>query len=261
MPKRRADGRRRSAMVITVTLALLAGATAALWPQTVGAAGYNPVPNTSWGTNGENRAAVLHGGTLYVGGAFRRPCRAGPHWPARTWWRSTPRPATRSWASPPTPTAASRPWRRTALGCTSVGPSPPSRASAGRTWPASACSTGRVDPAFAPAPNSTVYDLWVHGDRLYVGGDFTSISGQTRQRVAAFNLQTTGSLVPGFAPSVNRRIFSVATSPDGRVVYVGGRFTAIGGTSFSYLAALDPTNGIASSRSTSSAWSRRTRRR
>ena len=57
-------------MVITVTLALLAGATAALWPQTAGAAGYNPVPNTSWGTNGENRAAVLHGGTLYVGGAF-----------------------------------------------------------------------------------------------------------------------------------------------------------------------------------------------
>ena len=52
---------------------------------------------------------------------------------------------------------------------------------------------------------------------------------------------------------MNRRICAVATSPDGSVVYVGGRFTSIGGTSFSYLAALDATNGIRTSRSTSSA--------
>src|SRR5512134_1198585 len=62
---------RRRATVTTIMAALLAAATAVVWPaQEAGAAPYNPVPSVSWGTNGEARAAVLHGATLYLGGAF-----------------------------------------------------------------------------------------------------------------------------------------------------------------------------------------------
>ena len=235
--------RRRRATVMTVTLALVAAAAAVMWPQQAGAAPYNPIPNVSWGTNGEARAAVLHGGTLYVGGEFSA-LRQGSSSSARLDLAAIDT----ATGSPVSAFSADTNGSVEALATDGswlyVGGTFTTIKNVSRTNLARVnLTTGAVDPAFNLAPNSTVYDLWVHGDRLYVGGDFTSISGQTRQRVAAVNLLTTGTLVTNFAPSVNRRIWAVATSPDGSVVYVGGRFTSIGGTSFSYLAALDASNG------------------
>ena len=136
---------------------------------------------------------MLHGGTLYVGGAFAAAVQG-----ASTLARADLVAIDTATGNPVLGFAADTNGSVEALATDGtwlyVGGTFTTIKGVGRTNLARVgLLDGTVDPAFAPAPNSTVYDLWVHGDRLYVGGDFTSISGQTRQRVAAFNLQTTGS--------------------------------------------------------------------
>lgn len=43
------------------------------------------------------------------------------------------------------------------------------------------------------------------GSRVFVGGDFTKVDGQTRNRIAAFDTAT-GALVPNWKPSVSYRV-------------------------------------------------------
>ena len=62
-----------------------------------------------------------------------------------------------------------------------------------------------------------------------------------RHNILAYNL-TTGELLP-FAPALNAQAFSVAASPDGSRIYVGGDFTSVNGASASRVAALDPVTG------------------
>lgn len=50
-----------------------------------------------------------------------------------------------------------------------------------------------LDKAFAPKPNYAVKSLVVYNGTLYVGGNFTTILGQTRQHAASINI-TTGTL-------------------------------------------------------------------
>jgi hypothetical protein len=103
-------------------------------------------------------------------------------------------------------------------------------------------ATGAVDTSFALDANNVVYDLWLRGSRLYVSGDFTSLGGTGRSRVAAIDT-TTGALVAAFKPTVDRRVSSVAASPDGSVVYLGGRFGAIDRQSVLNLAAVRAADG------------------
>lgn len=80
-----------------------------------------------------------------------------------------------------------------------------------------------------------IEDFFLDGDILYIVGSFTEIAGQPR-RMASFDL-TTGELTP-FDPVVNNQVDCVAVV-DG-VVYVGGRFTAVGDSARGHLAAFDP---------------------
>lgn len=59
--------------------------------------------------------------------------------------------------------------------------------------------------------------------RLYVGGDFTTVDGKVRQHVAAFNLST-GALIDDFAPSTDGQVRGFGFT--GSTVYVGGNFRA-----------------------------------
>lgn len=72
--------------------------------------------------------------------------------------------------------------------------------------------------------------------RLYIGGDFTSTGGQTRQKIAAYNTAN-GQLVATFAPTLNGRVKGIAVS--NTAVYVGGMFTQANGVDRSRLAAFD----------------------
>lgn len=80
------------------------------------------------------------------------------------------------------------------------------------------------------------------GSRIYVAGDFTSVNGAGRQRIAAFDTAT-GALVSTFKPALNGRIRGLAVTAD--AVYAGGDFTTVNGTvARSRLAAFSPTGAV-----------------
>lgn len=102
---------------------------------------------------------------------------------------------------------------------------------------------GTADPAFNPNANSLVLTLTLDApnNTLYVGGQFTSVDGQARNRIAAVNA-TTGTAT-AWSPNANNQVFAIAV--DGGTVYVGGQFTTVGGQSRSRIAALDAGTALA----------------
>ena len=77
------------------------------------------------------------------------------------------------------------------------------------------------------------------GSRIYVGGDFTSFGGQTRNRLAVVNTAT-NTLVAGF-PGVDYHVHDIDLA--GNTLYLGGNFGAVGGQTRGRLAALNATTG------------------
>ena len=64
-------------------------------------------------------------------------------------------------------------------------------------------TTGQLDTTFAPSFNAQIRAVAASpdGTRLYVAGDFTTVNGLVRDRVAAFDLRTR-ELVGTFLPPV-----------------------------------------------------------
>lgn len=106
-------------------------------------------------------------------------------------------------------------------------------------------TTGLADPTWNPNANSTVLALWQDptSNLLYAGGQFTSIDGQARNRIAAVDA-TTGA-ASTWNPNANNQVLALAG--DGTAVYAGGQFTSIGGQSRNRIAALSKSTGLASS--------------
>jgi Tol biopolymer transport system component len=82
-----------------------------------------------------------------------------------------------------------------------------------------------------PDANNEVRTLAVSGSTVYVGGDFATIGGQTRNRLAAIG--TDGSLA-NWGPNVPMSVEALAVS--GSTVYAGGRFRSVGGQTRNRLA-------------------------
>jgi PKD repeat protein len=78
------------------------------------------------------------------------------------------------------------------------------------------------------------------GSRLYVGGDFTQVSGQSRSRIAAFNTAT-GQLISSFAPPVGYQVNDIVAT--NTTVYIGGSFAGVGSQPRQNLAAFDAASG------------------
>ncbi|MCP9493643.1 MAG: hypothetical protein MSG64_04215 [Pyrinomonadaceae bacterium MAG19_C2-C3] len=88
---------------------------------------------------------------------------------------------------------------------------------------------GDLDTSFRdPAVNSSVLALALQPDgRVVIGGRFTSVGGQLRERLARLN--SDGTLDTSFQnPAVNSTVSALALQPDGKVV-IGGAFTTVGG--------------------------------
>lgn len=104
-------------------------------------------------------------------------------------------------------------------------------------------TTGELITSFAPSFNAQVRTVVASpdGTRLYVGGDFTTVNGVSRSRIAAFDLAT-GNLVP-FFPSVAYHVHAISVHPSGSPVYVGGNFNAVGSVARGQLAAFNAANG------------------
>ena len=97
--------------------------------------------------------------------------------------------------------------------------------------------------SFAPQVNGVIKAVAASpdGSRIYIGGSFNSVNGQTRWNFAALDA-TTGQLVPGFSPSIGGSgVYALATS--GSSVFVGGLFTQGNGTARKNLAAFSASNG------------------
>ena len=119
------------------------------------------------------------------------------------------------------------------------------------------CGLAIGSPAFAvvatvPTPtwqtNGRVNVIVIHGNRAYLGGQFTSVrpagapagSGEvTRNHVAAFNL-TTGK-VAQWNPNVNGTVRAIQVV--GKTVYLGGSFTRVGGVGRARLASVNNGTG------------------
>ncbi|MET0977080.1 MAG: PKD domain-containing protein [Leifsonia sp.] len=103
-------------------------------------------------------------------------------------------------------------------------------------------TTGVLDAAWAPNPNARVRNLEISpdGQRLYVAGSFTSIAGQTRYRIAAFDAAT-GALLNNFKPVLNGKVNAVAVTNS--TVYLVGQFTVANGVAVTGAAAFDAATG------------------
>ncbi len=95
--------------------------------------------------------------------------------------------------------------------------------------------------------NTTVLDVRVFGDRVYVGGRFTGVQqgpGATpigQQFLAAFDLD--GNWISTFRPTLDGRVWDMVMTPDGKLI-IGGDFTNVNGLpDTSAMAALDPITG------------------
>ncbi len=108
-------------------------------------------------------------------------------------------------------------------------------------------SDGSVDqtllPVFTGTYSTSVKDLALSPDGtiLYVGGAFTGVNGQTRNRLCSFDL-TTNSLT-SWDPNLNDWVRTVDLTSDGSILYVGGDFTTVGGLTQNRVVAFDTTTG------------------
>ncbi|MBN8458004.1 MAG: choice-of-anchor D domain-containing protein [Verrucomicrobia bacterium] len=95
----------------------------------------------------------------------------------------------------------------------------------------------RVDPSFDPGA-TPVWSIATQADgRILVGGDFTTVDGVVRQRIA--RLDKNGKLDETFDPGANNLVNCLNVQSDNRIL-AAGSFTAIGGVERNRLARLNP---------------------
>jgi PKD repeat protein len=105
-------------------------------------------------------------------------------------------------------------------------------------------TTGNQDTSWRPVLNGQVIVV-AHshdGKTLYVGGDFTTVNGQPRNRIAAFDTAT-GQLIGSFNPGTGGEVRAIAVSTDDSTVYAGGSFGAAAGVARNRLAAFAASTG------------------
>ncbi|MFI8592968.1 PKD domain-containing protein, partial [Microbacterium sp. NPDC078428] len=97
--------------------------------------------------------------------------------------------------------------------------------------------------SFAPSVNGVIRSIAASpdGTRIYIGGSFNSVNGQTRWNVAALDA-VTGQLVGGFVPSVGGAgVYGIAVTAG--TVYVAGSFTQANNVARQNLAAFNAATG------------------
>jgi hypothetical protein len=88
------------------------------------------------------------------------------------------------------------------------------------------------DPAITGSSSSTdgVYALTVspNGQTLYVGGLFNHVNGAYRDNLAAFSISGATPTLTSWAPSAYGKVNTIAFSPSGSEIYIGGSFNELG---------------------------------
>ena len=100
---------------------------------------------------------------------------------------------------------------------------------------------GTLDTGFNPGAsggfyNTKVSSLAVQPDgKILVGGDFTTLGGQPRDRIGQLNAD--GTLDTGFDPGAGGTVLSLAVQADSKIL-VGGSFSTLGGQPRNFLGRL-----------------------
>ncbi|UCM87536.1 LamG-like jellyroll fold domain-containing protein [Streptomyces marincola] len=93
---------------------------------------------------------------------------------------------------------------------------------------------------FPTAANGIVRAIAATDDRVYLGGDFTQLSGQPRARFGAVD---TAGAVQSWRADADEIGKAIALSPDGQDVVLGGNFFTMNGASSHALAVVDAETG------------------
>ncbi len=102
-------------------------------------------------------------------------------------------------------------------------------------------ATGALRTSFTAGTSYTVSALAATTDTLYVGGAFDAVGSSSRLRLAAFTAAS-GALTT-WAPSADGTVHSMALSPDGSKLIVGGMFQTLNGVSARGIGAVDTRTG------------------
>lgn len=102
--------------------------------------------------------------------------------------------------------------------------------------------TELIDPDEPLDSGTPVRAVLDGGDRLWVGGRFEEVGGVRQRNVAALD-PTTGALDRTWDPDVTGRVEALALSPDGRWLYIGGRFATVDGLPIRRLARISTSTG------------------
>ncbi len=108
---------------------------------------------------------------------------------------------------------------------------------------ASGDASGPADvTAWNPAPNGRVNALALSasGNRIYLGGEFTSVGGTARPRLAW--VSPTGGAASAWTPAPDGKVADLALAGDG-TVFAAGAFAHAGSQARNGIAALDPASG------------------
>ena len=103
-------------------------------------------------------------------------------------------------------------------------------------------ASGVLKSNFAPNLNGQALSIAASpdGSRIYVGGDFTTVNGVQRLRIAALDPDD-GSLISSFAPKVAASVRAIVASNS--TVWFGGTFNAVGSVARNRLAAASASTG------------------
>ncbi|HKQ36617.1 MAG TPA: Calx-beta domain-containing protein [Verrucomicrobiae bacterium] len=105
-------------------------------------------------------------------------------------------------------------------------------------------ANGSLDTTFAQGSgaNGIVRAIAVQADgRILIGGDFTSVNGSSRSRLARLNAD--GSTDFSFTANANGPVNAIAVQANGRIV-IGGGFTLVGGFFRSSIARLNTSGSV-----------------
>ncbi|HEY3407819.1 MAG TPA: PKD domain-containing protein [Propionicimonas sp.] len=103
-------------------------------------------------------------------------------------------------------------------------------------------TTGNLIDSWAPTTNGDVLSIVPSPDntKLYIGGSFTQMNGQIRNRIAAID-RATGTLINAFQPKPDATVRAIIATND--TVYMGGLLTAVSGTARNRVAAVQASDG------------------
>lgn len=90
--------------------------------------------------------------------------------------------------------------------------------------------------------DSVVRALVQIGSRIYIGGDFTTVKGSNRNRIAKIDT-TNGSVIAAWSSNANAGVYDIEVNSANTIVTACGAFTTIGGKNRNRMARMDVSDG------------------